>query len=347
MSDIPSPKSQGFSMPAEWAPHAATWLSWPNERGATFPGDRLPPILPYFHRLVTALVEAGETVIINLSDEAEGNAIDAALPKDVLSWVRLQKIPTNEPWCRDHGPTVLRRDADGARLAVCWNYNSWGEKYPPWDLDAAANRQMATLANIEFHDRRDLTIEGGSLESNGAGVLMVSESSVVTDSRNPGMSRDELARELCENTGSDEVLWVNADVEGDDTDGHVDCFARFAPDNRLLVLDPNESQKSRYASLAANAEHLRGVAADRGWEFIGLPIPEPVVLEGAVMPATYANFYIGNEAVIAPSFGDPCDSEAAEKLASAFPDRKLIILPARELIWGQGGFHCLTQQLPA
>ncbi len=342
-----SPLARGFRMPAEWEPHAATWLSWPNERGATFPGERLAPILPHFHSLATALVEAGEHVIINLSDEIEAEGIRAALRPEILEKVTLQKVPSNEPWCRDHGPTVLRRDSDGARLAVCWNYNSWGEKYPPWDLDAAANRRMADLAGLDIHDRRDLTIEGGSLESNGAGVLMVSESSVVTDSRNPGKTRDELARELCENTGSSEVLWVNADVEGDDTDGHVDCFARFAPGNRLLVLEPDESQRERYASLARNAEHLRAQATRRGWEFIGLPIPAPVVLEGAVMPATYANFFLANRAVIAPTFNDPRDAEAVEKIASAFPDRSVVTLPARDLIWGQGGFHCLTQQLPA
>lgn len=342
-----SPAAQGFTMPAEWAPHAATWLSWPNERGATFPGERLPPILPAFHRLATALVEGGETVIINVSDEAEAAAIEAALPVGILASIHLQAVPTNEPWVRDHGPTVLRRATDGARLAVCWNYNSWGGKYAPWDLDAAANRRMAEQAGLAIHDRRDLTIEGGSLESNGEGLLMVSESSVVTDSRNPGRSRDQLARELCENTGSSEILWVNADVEGDDTDGHVDCFARFAPGNRLLVLDPHESQQRQHASLAANASQLRRIAAERGWEFIGLPIPSPVILEGAVMPATYANFYLANEAVIAPAFGDPLDAVAAERIAEAFPDRRLITLPARELIWGQGGFHCLTQQLPA
>lgn len=342
-----TPLARGFSMPAEWETHAATWLSWPNERGATFPGEELPPILPHFHRLATALAEAGEKVCINVSDEAEAAAIESALTPEIFSSVTLQAVPTNEPWVRDHGPTVLRRNSDGARLAVCWKYNSWGEKYPPWVLDAAANQQMAQLAGVEIFDRRDLVIEGGSLESNGAGILMVSESSVVNDNRNPGKSRNELARELCESTGSKEVLWVNADVEGDDTDGHVDCFARFAPGNRLVVLDPSPAQQSRYATLAANARHLRAVADERGWEFIGLPIPEPVVVKGMILPATYANFYIANQAVLVATFDDPCDDIAAARIASAFSDRPVVQVPARELIWGQGGFHCLTQQLPA
>lgn len=334
-------------MPAEWAPHAATWLSWPNERGATFPGELLPPILPAFHRLATALVEGGETVIINVSDAAEQAAIETALDPSVRGQVRFLQNPTNEPWCRDHGPTVLRRDSDGARLAVCWNYNSWGGKYAPWDLDAAAGRRMAEAAGLPVHDRTDLTIEGGSLESNGEGVLMVSESSVVTASRNPGLSREALAADLCASTGSREVLWVNADVPGDDTDGHVDCYARFAPGGRLLILDPSPAQQADYPTLAENARHLRAVAADRGWSVTGLPIPEPVMIDGAVMPATYANFYIANTAVLVPAFDDPADTEAAGKIAAAFPDRRVIVMPARELIWGQGGFHCLTQQLPA
>lgn len=332
-------------MPAEWAPHTATWLSWPNERGDTYPGERLAPILPHFHRLVTALVEGGEKVILNLADEAEWTLISAAIPSDILSAVSWHVNPTNEPWVRDHGPTVLQRK-DGSRLAMCWNYNSWGEKYPPWDLDAAAGRSMAKAAGLEIHYRSDLTIEGGSLESNGADVLMVSESSVVTSSRNPVRTRDEMARELCDCTGANEVLWVNADVEGDDTDGHVDCYARFAPGNRLLVLDPTPAQAIRHASLASNALALRAVCAERGWEFIGLPIPAPIYEGEQVLPATYANFYIANEAVIMATFDDPCDDEAAETIAAAFPGRRLTRIPARELIYGQGGFHCLTQQLP-
>jgi agmatine deiminase len=341
-----SPAERGFTMPAEWEPHAATWLSWPNARGATFPGDLLPPILPAFHRLIGALVEGGETVIVNISDAAERAGIESALPAATLKNVRFLENPTNEPWCRDHGPTVLRRKADGARLAVHWNYNSWGGKYPPWDLDATAGERMALAAGLEIHDRTDLTIEGGSLESNGEGVLMVSESSVVTESRNPGKSRDELAAELRASTGSHEVLWVNADVPGDDTDGHVDCYARFAPGGRLVILEPSPAQASEYPSLAANARSLRTVADERGWEVIGLPMPAPVYIDGAVMPSTYANYYIANTAVLAPAFGDPADELAAELIAAAHPGRKVIVMPARELIWGQGGFHCLTQQLP-
>ncbi|MCB1076528.1 MAG: agmatine deiminase family protein [Verrucomicrobiae bacterium] len=343
----PTPAELGFSMPAEWEPHAATWLSWPNERGATFPGELLPPILPAFHRLVGALVEGGERVVINVSDAAERAGIEAALTAETLARVSFLDNPTNEPWCRDHGPTVLRRPDDGARLAVHWNYNSWGGKYAPWDLDAAAGRRMAEAAGVDVHDRTDLTIEGGSLESNGEGVLMVSESSVVTESRNPGRSRDELAAELCASTGSREVLWVNADVPGDDTDGHVDCYARFAPGGRLVILEPSEDQAEEYPSLAANARHLRSVAAERGWEVTGLPIPAPVHIDGAVMPSTYANYYIANSAVLVPAFEDPADEVAAALIAAAYPDRKVIVMPARELIWGQGGFHCLTQQLPA
>lgn len=349
MPSVPpsSPASLGFRMPAEWEPHEATWLSWPNERGATFPGERLAPILPAFHRLVAALVEGGETVIVNHSDAAERAAIEAALPPEVRARVRFLANPTNEPWCRDHGPTVLRRDRDGARLAVHWNYNSWGGKYPPWDLDAAAGRRMAEAAGLEVHDRTDLTIEGGSLESNGEGLLMVSESSVVTESRNPGRSRDELAAELAASTGCGEILWVNAEVPGDDTDGHVDCYARFAPGGRLVILEPSPGQEADYPSLAANAARLRDFAAARGWRVTGLPIPEPVRIEGGVMPATYANFYIANSAVLVPAFDDPADAEAAAKIGGAFPGRRVIVMPARDLIWGQGGFHCLTQQLPA
>lgn len=341
-------------MPAEWQPHAATWLSWPNARGASFPGAQLETVLPTFHQLVIELADAGEQVIINLSDEAEGTAIKQALPAHLRAAVTLQLVPTNEPWCRDHGPTVLRRDEDGARLAICWNYNAWGGKYPPWDLDAAANEHMAANARIDVFSRRDLTIEGGSLESDGAGCLLVSESSVVSTSRNPGRTREELAAELRDCTGAKEILWVHAEVAGDDTDGHVDCFARFAPENRLLVVEPSALQSSRHPALAENARHLRSVAQDRGWNFLPLPVPDPVcdapVSAGRppdVLPATYANYYVANEAVIVPAFGDPRDAEAAAIIGEAHPGRRVVTLPARALIHGLGGFHCLTQPLPA
>lgn len=341
-------------MPAEWEPHAATWLSWPNVRGASFPGAQLQTVLPACHQLVIELARAGEQVIINLSDEVEGDAIAQALPANLRAAVTLQLVATNEPWCRDHGPTVLRRVEDGQRLAVCWNYNAWGGKYPPWDLDAAANERMAAKAGIKTFPRRDLTIEGGSLESDGAGCLLVSESSVVSASRNPGRTREELAAELRDCTGASEILWVHAEVAGDDTDGHVDCFARFAPENRLLVVEPSALQAPLHPALAENARHLRSIAQDRGWNFLPLPVPDPVPdtpvpTDGqpGVLPATYANYYVANEAVIVPAFDDPRDAEAAAIIGEAHPGRRVVTLPARTLIRGLGGFHCLTQPLPA
>lgn len=349
-----TPAARGFTLPAEWEPHAATWLSWPNARGASFPGPHTQAILPTFHKLVAELADAGERVILNLSDPVERQAIERALPGSLLSAISLELVPTNEPWCRDHGPTVLRRPADGCRLAVCWNYNAWGGKYPPWDLDAAANERMAANAGIETCVKRDLIIEGGSLESNGAGCLMISESSVVTQSRNPGRTRDELASELRDYTGADEIIWVRAELPGDDTDGHVDCFARFAPGNGLLVVEPTPEQAGALPALAKNAQRLRRLCGERGWTFLGLPLPDPVHDSGAGarepgdrLPATYANYYVANEAVLVPGFDDRRDAEAAAIIGEAHPGRRVVTLPARDLIWGRGGFHCLTQSLPA
>ncbi len=346
LSPSSAPAAEGFVFPPEWFPHESTFLSWPNRRGASFPGEALDRHLPIFHRLVAALVDAGERVTIHCSEPEEEGEIRSALSARVLPSVKFAPVPTNEPWCRDHGPTVLRRPEDGARLAVCWNYNSWGEKYPPWDLDAAAGRSMAEACGLDIWDRRDITLEGGSLETDGRGVLMVSASSVLTASRNPGRSREELEEVLRQTTGAREILWVNGEVPGDDTDGHVDCFARFGSDGSLLVLDPRGADGEE-GPLSLNARHLEAWALDRGRPFRPLPLPEPVTDAGAPLPATYANFYVANRAVLVPSFGDPGDEAALAAIGAAFPDREVVAFPSRELIWGQGGIHCLTQPLPA
>lgn len=344
---VESPARRGYVFPAEWERHEVTWLSWPNSRGATFPGEMLGEVFPSFTRLVEALVEAGETVAINVSDEFEQSAIESALGDSASGSVRFEMIPTNEPWVRDHGPTVLRHPGTGDRLAVCWNYNAWGGKYPPWDLDAAAAPRMAEAYGLDTFPRRDLTIEGGSLESDGEGCLMVSRSSVVSPSRNPGWSGAALERELMETTGAREILWVDGEVPGDDTDGHVDCFARFAPGRVLLALEPDTTRAGDHPSLADNARRLKAWARDRGREFAGLPIPDPIVVDGMELPVTYANFYVANTAVVFPVFEDTRDRVAEDIIGHAFPGRKVIPFPARELIMGQGGIHCLTQQLPA
>ena len=331
-----------YYLPAEWEPHEVTWLSWPNQQGATYPGELLDQVLPSFIELVEVLVEADEKVAINVSSLDEKKYIEYVLNQYTLSRVDFFSIPTNEPWCRDHGPTILRNPETGIRKAICWKYDAWGGKYPPWQLDATAAPKMAKAFGICPSPEHHITLEGGSIESDGNGLLMISESSVVCQRRNPGKSRQGLETEIKRITGSEEILWVNAVIPGDDTDGHVDCFARFAPENTILALDPIDSD----CSIAHNANFLREWTKQRGWNFVGLPIPKTIAFKGEVLPATYANFYIANEAVIVPVFNDPADGIALELINSCFPGREVVPFPSRGLILGQGGIHCLTQPLP-
>ncbi|CAN5199512.1 agmatine deiminase family protein [soil metagenome] len=338
--------SDGFRFPAEWEPHEATLLSWPNRRGVSYPDEATARVEPTFLAMAEALALGRETVCINVSDEAERDRIAGMLAPEVSARVRFLPIPTDEPWVRDHGPTILRRDADGARRAVCWEYNAWGEKYRPFDQDAAAGGKMAENLGIGMV-RPGIVVEGGSLDANGTGLVLVSESSVANPNRNPGRDRAELEAILSNALGGAEILWVNAEVPGDDTDGHVDCFARFVAVDHVLASRPSADQVADYPTLEANFVHLSALGRERGFRVDPLPIPGKIVTDGMVLPATYANFYIGNGVILCPVFEDRHDDPVAAVLGAAFPGRRIAQIPARDLIWGQGGFHCLTQQIPA
>ena len=317
--------------PAEWEPHDATWLSWPHRRSLSWPDEEIHRIRPTMLGLTEALA-ATECVYINVTDEEERNYIESHLAAESKENVRLFDIPSNDPWCRDHGPTFIL-DGKGNKEGVCWRFNGWGDKYQPWDDDAAAGNRMAAAAGIPFTEC-DLVLEPGGLEGNGAGLALVSRRSVVDERRNPGKTAGDIEGILRRKLDLDDIVWVDLEIEGDDTDGHVDNFARFVSEDTLAVTEEG---------LGTNP-HLE----DLGLRILQIPSPHSkVVVDDFVCPASYANFYIANEAVIVPQFDDQGDAEACALLSSAFPDRRCIPLSARELITGQGGFHCITQQVPS
>jgi agmatine deiminase len=340
-----TPAALGYRMPAEWEPHAATWLSWPRREGISFPGafDR---VLPTLRRMVEALL-GSEPVCINVCNgahEAEARAVLAGLPSERLNFYR---IPTNEPWCRDHGPIFLTRK-DEPRLAIVdWDYNAWGGKYPPCDLDEVVPTRVGEILGVPvFYPR--MILEGGSIEVNGAGALLTSESCLLNPNRNPDFSRVEIEQRLRDYLGVTEILWLGDGIEGDDTDGHVDDLARFVGERTVVTVVEENRVDANYGPLQENLARLRVMKLNsRPLEVIPLPMPAKMVREDLRLPASYANFYIANECVLLPTFGDANDAVAASTLEKVFPQRRIMPIDCTELIWGLGAFHCLTQQQPA
>ena len=340
-----TPAALGYRMPAEWERHSATWLSWPRREGISFPGafDR---VMPTFRRMVEALL-ASEPVCINVCNgahEAEARKVLEGLPQERLTFYR---IPTNEPWCRDHGPIFLTRN-DEPRLAIIdWDYNAWGMKYPPCDLDEVVPTRIGEILKVPvFYPR--MILEGGSIDVNGAGALLTSEGCLLNPNRNPALSREQIEERLRDYLGVADILWLGEGIEGDDTDGHVDDLARFVSERTIVTVIEENPADPNYEPLQENLARLREMKWNRGsFEIVTLPMPARIDREDLRLPASYANFYIANESVLLPTFNDPNDAVAEETLAKLFPKRRIVPIDCTELIWGLGAFHCLTQQQPA
>jgi agmatine deiminase len=340
-----TPAALGYRIPAEWEPHAATWLSWPRREGISFP-ESLDRVLPALRAMVEALVES-EQVCINVCNgahEAEARAVLAGLSMERVSF---HLIPTNEPWCRDHGPIFLTRDVDPKLAVVDWDYNAWGNKYPPFDLDEVVPSRVAEILDVPLFYPR-MILEGGSIEVNGSGTLLTSESCLLNPNRNPQLSRDKIEQRLRDFLGVREILWLGPGIAGDDTDGHIDDLARFVSERTVVAVVEENRDDENYEPLQENLARLREMEiGGRRIDIVTLPMPGRIVREGLRLPASYANFYVANTCVLVPTFADPNDEAALSILQKSFPNRRVIGIDCRELIWGLGTFHCLTQQQPA
>ena len=340
-----TPTSLGYRMPAEWELHMATWLSWPRREGISFP-DSFDRVLPALRALVEALIES-EQVCINVSNaahEAEARSVLSGLPMERITFY---PVPTNEPWCRDHGPIFLTRDRDPRLAVVDWDYNAWGNKYPPFDLDEVVPTRLAEILKLPvFYP--DMILEGGSIDVNGRGALLTSESCLLNKNRNPNLSRDQIEQRLRDYLGVNDILWLGDGIDGDDTDGHIDDLTRFVSERAVVTVVEENRDDENYESLQQNLARLLDMKIDgRKLDIHTLPMPKKIVREGLRLPASYANFYIANTGVLVPTFADPNDEPALSILRDCFPNRLVIGIDCRELIWGLGTFHCLTQQQPA
>lgn len=345
-----SPASAGWRMPAEWGPHRSTWLTWPRPEGISFPDryDAVPPVLAAFIRVLGEV----EEVNINVWDEAMEGWVRGLLVRHgcPLGPVRFHRFPSYEPWCRDHGPVFLVRDREGRRerAVVDWGYNAWGNKYPPCDLDDAIPRQVAALRGLEVFEP-GIVMEGGSLDVNGEGTLLTTESCLLNPNRNPHLKREDIERHLRDYLGVTHILWLGEGIVGDDTDGHVDDLTRFVNPTTVVTVVEEDPEDENHEVLRENRRRLAAMTDERGraLRVLELPMPGRVEWNGQRLPASYANFYIANGRVVVPTFRHANDRRALEVLQGAFPDRRVVGLDSVDLIWGLGSFHCLSQQEPA
>jgi agmatine deiminase len=343
------PADLGYYFPAEWELHKATWLSWPHKE-ASWPG-KLHSIYGVYSAFVKNLA-AHEKVCINVNDASMKRSAEVSLKEAGadLSRVEFYLHPTNDAWCRDHGPAFLvNRNPSLPKVIVDWDYNAWGNKYPPFDLDDLIPTLIGRQKNLEVY-HPGIIMEGGSVDFNGQGTVLTTASCLLNPNRNASLTQQEIEKYLERYYGISQVLWLGEGIAGDDTDGHIDDLARFiSPDTVVTAIEKNRSDEN-YQPLQFNLEALKKMRLLNGkpLEIIEIPMPHAVVFDQIRLPASYLNFYIANGLIIFPTFRDPSnDQQAYDVLSGCFRDRNVIGLDATDIIWGLGSFHCLSQQEPA
>ena len=343
-----SPRKAGYRFPAEWVKHEATWLTWPHKE-ESWPG-KIDTIYAPYCQFIKAVSE-GEKVRINVNDEeTKAFAIEKLTEQGVdLSQIEFYFNPSNDAWCRDHGPAFLiNPSAEPKKVIVDWDYNAWGHKYPPYEQDDVIPTLIATQLDIPVFNP-GIVMEGGSVEFNGAGTILTTTACLLNTNRNPHLSKEQIEEYLLECYGAEQVLWLGDGIVGDDTDGHIDDITRFVNEDTVLTVVESNPLDENYILLQENLNALQEMRLLNGkpLNIIKLPMPSPVIHEDTRLPASYANFYIANAAVVVPTFRDVNDEKALEIIRSVFPDRKVIGIDSTDIIWGLGSFHCLSQQEPA
>jgi agmatine deiminase len=339
-------------MPAEWEPHAATWLAWPHAR-EDWPGKFAA--IPLVYAEVVRHLVPGERVRILVDDEATERSVRRLLARTGIHLPRVDffRVPTDRSWTRDYCPLWVRRH-DGDLGLVNWKFNAWA-KYPNWKRDDAVTDRLAKKLQLpEWKpaiDSRRLVLEGGSIDVNGGGTLLTTEECLLSpvQARNPGVERPALEQALADHLGVQKVLWLDRGIAGDDTHGHVDDLARFVDAQTIVLVSEDDKTDVNYGPLRDNHERLARMTNQDGapLRLVKLPMPSPLFFDGQRLPASYANFYIGNEAVLVPTFNDRRDREALAILAGVFPTRRVVGIHAVDLVWGLGTLHCMTQQEPS
>jgi agmatine deiminase len=361
-----------FLMPAEWEPHAATWLAWPHYK-LDWPGKFEP--IPWVYSEIIRNLSRHERVELIVKDAAAEKIARKTLKRAHAfnENVRFHRWPTNRVWTRDSGCAFVRATAgsqkshpvanDATRMghplksalsAIKWRFNAWA-KYPNWQHDERIGSRMAEIANAEeirpLFGKNRVVLEGGSIEVNGSGTLITTEECLLSrvQQRNPGMRKKDYEKVFAQYLGAPNVVWLGSGIVGDDTHGHVDDITRFVSPDTVVTCVDADPESENYEALRENIRRLRDAVTKDGKPLvtIDLPMPAPVYFEGRRLPASYANFYIANGIVLVPVFNDPNDRVALDILVDVFPDREIVPIYCGDLIWGFGAIHCMTQQQPA
>ncbi len=337
-------------MPAEWAPHRGTWLSWPHKE-ASWPG-KFSPIPSIFARMVRYLAD-GEEVHINVAGPGMEQEIRVLLADSGADSgnVFFHYNPTNDAWCRDHGPIFIQRvdpSCAAEEAIVDWGFNAWGGKYPPFDLDDVIPTRIGQELGIPVY-HPGIVLEGGSIDVNGQGTLLTTEACLLNPNRNPTLDRGAIEEHLRAYLGVKKILWLGDGIAGDDTDGHVDDLTRFVDATTVVTVVEDDPGDENYEPLQENLERLSRMTDQdgRSLRVVQLPMPRPLTHEEQRLPASYANFYIGNEVVLLPTYDPERDEQALGILQPLFPTREVIGIDCTDLVWGLGAFHCVTQQWPS
>ena len=345
----------GYAMPAEWQRHEATWIGWPHNR-TDWPGKIIP--IQWVYGEIVRKLAADELVRILVNSDVHEAQARRVLDKSGVDASRVEffGFPTNRGWTRDFGPMFVRRGGRRAETAIVrFRFNAWA-KYPDWQKDDRVPELAARALGCPIFSAqlggRGVVLEGGSIDVNGRGTIITTEECLLdplTQTRNPGFSRKDYESVFAKFLGARNTLWLGRGIAGDDTHGHVDDLCRFVNETVVVLCRETNQQDANYAPLAENRERLQGMRLEDGSrvQVVELPMPAPLVFRGQRLPASYANFYVGNAAVLVPTFNDVNDRVALGVLGELFTDRPVVGIHAVDLVWGLGTLHCLTQQQPA
>ena len=345
-----TPRENGYRMPAEWARHEATWIAWPHNPN-DWPGKF--QAIPWVYADIVRYLSRVEEVHILVNNDAAQKRAKSILLRSGANMARLHfhQWPTDRVWTRDSGPIFVK---NGDATAITnWKFNGWA-KYANHTLDNQVpdhvTKEVGVPAWTPMFGEHRIVLEGGSIDTNGAGTLLTTEECLLStvQQRNPGMSRADLERVFHDYLGMEQVVWLNRGIAGDDTHGHVDDITRFVAENTIVTVTESNTHDENHLPLAENLDRLRSARNLHGhpFEIVQLPMPSPVIFEGQRLPASYGNFYIANDLVLVPTFNDPNDRRALNLLAEVFPSREIVGIHCGDFIWGLGALHCMTQQQP-
>lgn len=348
------PRILGFRHAAEWEPHEATWLGWPLNK-SDWPGKFAP--IPWVYGEIVRKIAEGEVVRIIVANARHQESAARILRRVGVpaGAVQFFRFPTDRGWTRDSGPMFVRRDGNDAAVAIArFRFNAWA-RYANWKKDIRTHERVAAALNMPVfrpsHRGRDVVLEGGAIDTNGHGTLLTTEECLLDQERqvrNPGFSREDMERVFADWLGVRNVIWLGKGIAGDDTHGHVDDLCRFVNRTTVVLASERDAHDPNYRVLEENRERLQSAQLEDGSKpaVIDLPMPAPLFFDGVRVPASYANFYIANAAVLVPTFNDPNDRVALGILSELFHDRKVVGIHAVDLVWGFGTLHCLTHEQP-